>query len=144
MLKMEYGEIVKYNNKLGELVSDDNNGFLFHPVGYGSYYRKELSLVTQEELIEATLEEKIEYLKREFHWGKIVKVHAMNEGEFIIFEYIREQETEKSFHVYLNFKSTSTSYSSLDSALIGCLTNKYLECNTARYAHSFISKMLEM
>ena len=49
----------------------------------------------------------------------------------------------KGYHAYINFKDTNSTYETLDNALIGVIAEKHLEVNAARYATSFILKMLK-
>jgi len=145
MLEMKYGAIVKHNDQLGELVTEDGK-FYFHPVKYGNYYCSDLTEATEENIQETSHEEKIEYLKQEFPWGEIIKVHTI--GEYIIFEYIsgydfkNEGNTVIMFHAYMNYKNISRSYHSLDSCLIGTLAHKYDGANSQ--AATFFKRMVKM
>lgn len=138
---MKYGDIVKFNNNLGELVTDDKGNFLFHPMGFGNYSYCELGIVTESDITEPTFDEKIQYINGEFVWGIIVKIHCI--GDYQIIEYTDGKDKEDKFHVYINFQDTSSSYSTLDNALIGAITQNKLEANEARWASSFIQKMLK-
>jgi len=139
MLTMKYGEIVKYNNELGELVTDDGK-FYFHPVNYGSYYCSNLDEVTEKDIQETTTEEKIDYIEMEYTWGTVIKTHCIGEYQIIEEE---DEKGEKGYHAYINFKDTNSTYETLDNALIGVIAEKHLEVNAARYATSFILKMLK-
>ena len=138
---MKYGDIVKYKGNLGKLVTDDKNNFLFHPVKHGRYSYSELDIVTENDIEMASFDECISYIEQEFVWGRIIKTHCVSEYQII--EYSPERAGGISYHTYINFKDTNTSNDSLDGALITAITTNKLECNEARWASIFISKMLD-
>lgn len=51
------------------------------------------------------------------------QIHCI--GEYQIVEYIDKKNSKKHYHGYINYNDTNCSYSSLDSALIGCIGYKY-------------------
>ncbi len=67
-------------------------------------------------------EEKLDLIRREYHWGKVVEIHCV--GEYQIVEAIKD-DGKVHYHGYINYKDTNTSYSSLDSALVGCIGRKH-------------------
>lgn len=84
-----------------------------------------------------------------FPWGPIVDTHEV--GNFVIAEFHPEifkdnigtkkyDKTTTNFHVFINGKSTSRSYSSLDMALIGAICIKHEGLNTQ--APHYIAKMI--
>jgi len=145
MLELKYGAIVKHNDQLGELVTEDGK-FYFHPVKYGNYYCSDLTEATEENIQETSHDEKVEYLKQEFPWGEVTKVH--NIGEYVIFEYIsgydlrNEGKTVIAFHAYMDYQNISCSYETLDSCLIGTLAYKYDGANSQ--AAKFFRRMVKM
>lgn len=139
MLTMKYGEIVKYNGELGKLVTEDKK-FYFLPVNYGGYYCSNLEEVTENNIEETTIEEKIHFNEMEFSWGTVVKTHCI--GKYQIIEYKDDRDNSICYSIYINFKGIGCSYNTLDTALIGVIAHNSLEVNTAHYATSFILKML--
>ena len=83
---------------------------------------------------------KIKLITDEYSWGKVIKVHCI--GEYQIVESIKNNESKTHYHGYINYIDTNTSYSSLDSALIGCIGIKY-EGGNGRAAMYF-EKMVGM
>ena len=86
---------------------------------------------------------------KNFPWGTITFVHEID--EYIVIEYhpkkfkdgIGTNELDMAttrFHSYINGKSTSRSYPSLDQAIIGAICIKHEGLNTQ--APFYISKML--
>ncbi len=55
--------IVKYNGELGKILVDDENKFRFLPENQGGYYLNSLEIVTKENVLETTDEEKLNILK---------------------------------------------------------------------------------
>ena len=118
---MKYGDIVVYKNEIGKVVTDEGV-FKFKPCNSGCCYYSSLDTITEDDVREATHEEKIKLITNEYSLGKVIKVHCI--GEYQIVEAIgRDGETH--WHGYINYRDTNTSYSSLDSALIGCIGIKY-------------------
>lgn len=121
---MKYGDIVVYNDMIGKVVEDrETKTFRFLPCGHGSCYFSTLDIITEENIREATHEEKIELISKEYTWGDVVNVHCI--GEYQIVEAIGKRDEEVQWHGYINYRDTNTSYSSLDSALVGCIGIKY-------------------
>ena len=91
---MKSGDIVIYKDEVGTVVTDyDNRDILrFLPCNYGRYYSSELDVITENDVREATHEEKLDLIKREYHWGKVIKIHCV--GEYQIVEAIRDNETD--------------------------------------------------
>ena len=118
---MKYGDIVVYKNEIGKVVTSDGL-FKFKPCNSGSCYYSDLDTITEDDVREATHEEKIELITKEYTWGDAVNVHCI--GEYQIIEAIG-RNGEVHWHGYINYRDVNTSYSSLDSALIGCIGIKY-------------------
>lgn len=120
---MKTGDIVVYNGKIGKVVKAINGGLRFKPMGYGRYYISDLDTIFDNSVREATNEEKLRLIKEEFVWGHIINIHCI--GEYQIVEY-RDKDTHEIFWKgYVNYEDTHRAYSSLDSALIGCIGIKY-------------------
>ncbi len=135
---MEYGQIVKFNGGLGEVVTD-NGKFYFLPVNYGQYTCSRLEEITDATVEPATFEEKIRFIEYDFGWGTVVKTHTI--GEYQIIEYVNKEIHH--FSSYVNFKSCHTSNSSLEAALINAISINSIEVNEARYATTCILRILK-
>lgn len=123
---MKIGDIVVYNGKIGKVIKDVN-GFRFKPMGYGRYYISDLDTIFDNSVREATNEEKIRLIKEEFVWGYIINIHCI--GEYQIIEYESKTAPKHLWNTYINYADTNNSYTSLDSALIGCIGRKYEGAN---------------
>ena len=134
---MKYGDIVVYKNEIGKVVTSDGL-FKFKPCNSGSCYYSDLDTITEDDVREATHEEKIELITKEYTWGDAVNVHCI--GEYQIVEAIKNGETH--YHGYINYNDTNTSYSSLDSALVGCIGTKYEGGNGK--AAMYFCKMIDL
>ena len=119
---MKCGDIVVYNGIIGKVVTDEGI-FKFKPCNSGRCYYSSLDTITENDVREATHEEKIKLITDEYPWGKVIKVHCI--GEYQIVEFIENNESKTHYHGYMNYNDTNTSYNSLDSALIGCIGIKY-------------------
>lgn len=88
---MKYGDIVVYNNEIGKVVTAmrDKDVFRFLPCNRGTCSFSELDIITEENTREATHEEKIELITKEYTWGDVVKVHCI--GEYQIVEAIGKE-----------------------------------------------------
>lgn len=139
---MKYGDIVVYNNEIGKVVTamEDKDVFRFLPCNRGVCSFSGLDIITEENTREATHEEKIELISKEFTWGEVVKVHCI--GEYQIIEAIGRKDGETQWHGYINYRDTNTGYSSLDSALVGCIGIKYEGGNGK--AAMYFCKMVDM
>lgn len=139
---MKYGDIVVYNNEIGKVVTamGDKDVFRFLPCNRGTCSFSGLDVITEENTREATHEEKIELITKEYSWGNVVKIHCI--GEYQIVEAIGKTDGETQWHGYINYRDTNTSYSSLDSALVGCIGIKY-EGGNGRAAMYFC-RMIDM
>lgn len=120
---MKSGDIVIYNNQVGTVVTDFENKdtFRFLPCNYGIYSTSRLNVITEYSVREVTHEEKLDLIKREYHWGRVGKIHCV--GEYQIVEATKDNETH--WHGYINYQDTHTAYSSFDAALAGCIGYKY-------------------
>lgn len=119
---MKSGDIVIYRGEVGTVVTDyDNREVMrFLPCNYGTYSTSRLKAITEDDVREATHDEKLDLIEREYHWGEVIKIHCV--GEYQIVEAIKDQKMH--YHGYINYKDTNTSYYSLDSALVGCIGRK--------------------
>jgi len=135
---MEYGQIVNFNGVLGKVVTDEGK-FYFNPANGGHYSCSRLEEITDETAIPATFQEKIRYIREDFPWGNIIEIHHI--GEYQIIEHMDKGEVR--FCPYINFSSCNSSHSSIDTALIGAITKNSIEANEARYATTFILRMLQ-
>lgn len=139
---MKYGDIVVYDNEIGKVVTamGEKDTFRFLPCNRGTCSFSGLDIITEQNTREATHEEKIELIVKEYTWGKVVKVHCI--GEYQIVEAIGKRSGETQWHGYINYRDTNTSYSSLDYALVGCIGIKY-EGGNGRAAMYFC-RMVDM
>lgn len=140
--------IVKYNKtgQLGTLLEKqlpEGIEIHFYPAGYGQYWIEQLPLVTEGDLSETSLAEKIIYLKMMNTWGDVVNTHIINDGEYVILEVVHTGSINRHlYQVYLHFRSISQSYETLDSAIIGVLNYKYQGNNSQ--AGIMFERMLQM
>lgn len=134
--------IVKNDGTIGKIITgqyDYTDGKeLFYPVGHGRYCEKQLDLLEDIEYREGTEEDYLEYIKQDFPWGQVVKIH--NIGEYQIIEYINSGG-EFSFHTYINYESTSRSYETLEKAITGVIVYKYDGANSQ--VNYFLWKVIE-
>lgn len=115
--------VIASRNILGTVVSNSGVEYLL-PANYGRYSYDELERLDEIEYREATFEEKIEYIRRDFTWGRIIDIHTV--GDYQIIEYIpKRNKEERCFHPYIGFNDTNTSYETLDKALTGVIFEKY-------------------
>lgn len=140
---LKYGNFIRFNGTLGRVVTDEQNGLRFQPLGlkgFESYYSDRLEKITEKDNVQfCDLSERIQILEIDFNWGKVQKIHLI--GEYQIVEYISSggsnfEGGELLFHPYIDFKDTHRSYKSLDSALIGVIARKYDGVNS-QAAHFF-------
>lgn len=133
--------IIKYNGQLGSIVNDYNNKEVkrFLPCRYGSYHSKDLEIINFDKVEETSFEEQIKYIEKQYNWGQVIETHTI--GEYQIIEAVEKGSNSKRlFSAYLNFKSISCSYYSLDEALVGLLAYKYDGCNSR--ADGYFCKMI--
>jgi len=149
MKKSIVGAIVKHNNKLGKIIKGDEK-LLFIPAGVYVRSYDDFEVVTEDDvnvnMFEANHEERIEYMKQDFTWGEVIKVHTI--GEYLIFEYINDYDLKNegkkviAFHAYINYQNISRSYDSLDSCIIGTIAYKFDGANSQ--AAGYFEKMIGM
>ena len=96
--------------------------------------------ITEDDVTETSLVEKIVVLKMEFHWGTVTAVEVINKGEDIIFE--SKDGYGISFYTYLNFEDICKGSTTLDGAIINLLAHKYDGCNSQ--AGYMFERMLKM
>lgn len=138
---MKHGDIVKVKDVLGKIIISEyesKGSILFLPLGFGSYYESELEEIKESDILYASHEEKLEYLKTEYSFGEGVAWHCI--GQYQILECKKHDEI--TYHAYINYKDTCCSYTSLDSALIGVICLKYDGANTR--ATGYIYRMLDI
>jgi len=148
MLKFELAEIVKtkVTGDIGKLCYPEMTqgaDMRFLKAGTGRFSSERLPIVTKNDVLEATLAEKIIYLKLEFHGADIVETTVINDGEYIIFKALWVRKNKVSYHTFLNFKDACRGYELFDSALIGLVAQKYLGSNSGE-AGILIGRMLKM
>lgn len=128
---VKYGDIVVYGNSIGSIVFDsgvnkftENGVARFLPMKYGRYYASDLKVVTDNDVREATDDEKIIFIKSLVDWlGTIEKVHVIEDYQIV--EINGKRDRGKLFSVFLNFKHKNASYLSLESAMIGAIAAKF-------------------
>ena len=76
-------------------------------------------------------------VKREFSWGKVHKVHSVN--NYSIVEYT-DHHNELLYHGYDNGHDTCCGYYSLDEALLGLIARRHDGINSQ--AGMFMAKMI--
>lgn len=135
-------EIIKYKGKLGTIVDDYENKEIkrFYPVKYGRYYSCDLEIIDNSLVQETTHEEKLEYIRQDYVWGEVVKIHCISDYQII--ESIDKQDKNTMYSCYVNYNSISTSSDTLDNAIIICMAKKY-DGNNSQAAYYF-SKMIGM
>lgn len=135
---MKENDIVIYKGQIGKIVTSDMK-FKFKPCTIiGNCYYSDLDTVTDDDVKEATHEEKIEYLKAMFIWGDVINIHCIGEYQIIEAEYNGNIE----YHGYINYNDMHFSYKSLDEALIGIIGIKYDGRETT--APYYFAKMVGM
>ncbi len=118
---MKYGDIVVYGGEIGEIVTSDGL-YKFKPRHTGMCSYSTLDTITENDVREATHNEKLEFIESQFTRGYVVKIHCI--GEYQIVEWI-DKDNKTYWHVYINYISTNTAYYSLDEALVGAVGYKY-------------------
>lgn len=132
--------VVREDGVLGCVLTDSYNEKYFYPANYGRYTYDELEKLEEISFREANFEEKIEYIKKSFSWGKIIKVHVV--GEYQIIEYKEKGEDESIwFHPYINFVDKFEAYETLDEALTGVIIKKYEGPNSQ--LNSYLWRMMK-
>ena len=124
---MKSGDIVIYKDEVGTVVTDyDKRAVLrFLPCNYGTYSTSRLNVITENDVREATHEEKLDLIRLEYHWGRVLKIHCV--GNYQIVEAMKDDKSH--WHGYIDYKDTNIYYTSLDSALVGCIGRKYEGAN---------------
>lgn len=81
-----------------------------------------------------------------FTWGRVEKIHDI--GRYTIVEHMdypasnAPRESKRSFHVYVDGKSTSRGADTLEKALLIGVACGHLEINAAGYAAHFAGQIL--
>ena len=119
------------NGELGMIVEDfvDSKKKRFLPCGHGAYSTSNLEEVSVEndDIRPATSDEKMDFIKREYHnKDKIINTYEV--GDYQIVEYITPTGT-LVFHPYIDYSGIHRIYGSLDAALLGVMAYKYEGCN---------------
>ena len=99
----------------------------FRPVGLRHYTIDILELASESDLREATIEEKVIFIRSEFVWGNIISVHLIDDYQVIEFN---DRDDVKRYQPYVDFKDTHCSYESLEEAIVGAISYKYDGCNS--------------
>ena len=139
-MMVEYGQIIKYKNKLGRVVTALNSKqFKFKDcnikgmISYSTLPSIELKYVK-----EPTIDEIDKVLSEETSvWGRIIQVHRIGEYQFV--EYIGK-DNKTHYSIFINNDRTSNSSTTLDQAIITAISIKYDGVNTK--ADVYFSKML--
>ena len=134
--------IVKNDGTIGRVIigtrDEIKNKELFYPINYGTYYESSLELLSNIKYKEGTEKEYIEYVEKEFSWGKVIKTHIIENYQII--ENINKDNNEKNYHTYLNYIDTNKSYKSLEKAIVGGIVYNYDGMNSQ--ADKFFWKMI--
>lgn len=130
------------NGKLGMIVEDfaDSKKKRFLPCGHGAYSTSNLEEISVEndDIRPATSDEKMDFIKREYHHkDKIINTYEV--GDYQIVEYITPTG-KLVFHPYIDYSDIHRIYESLDAALLGAMAYKYEGCNY--HADKYICKLL--
>ena len=73
---MKYGDIVVYNNQIGTVVKSEND-FKFHPCNRGCCSFSLLDTITDNDVREATNDEKLELIEKNLHGAMCFKFIAL-------------------------------------------------------------------
>lgn len=149
MNKINYEDIVIFNNELGKVVCGyPNKEFKFWSLSKkklrSQYSSSKLPTIKAKDCKEPTEEQKDKYISEGCPWGEVKKIHKISNIQII--EYLskgfsnEESNNKIGFSIYLDYKSTSTGASNLDSAILSALAIKYGDSNSSYYA----SKVLGM
>lgn len=119
------------NGELGMIVEDfvDSKKKRFLPCGHGAYSTSKLEEISVEndDIRPATSDEKMDFIKREYHHkDKIINTYEV--GDYQIVEYITPTGT-LVFNPYIDYSDIHRIYESLDAALLGVMAYKYEGCN---------------
>lgn len=130
------------NGKLGMIVEDfaDSKKKRFLPCGHGAYSTSNLEEISVEndDIRPATSDEKMDFIKREYHHkDKIINTYEV--GDYQIVEYITPTG-KLVFHPYIDYDDIHRIYESLDAALLGAMAYKYEGCNY--HVDKYICKLL--
>ena len=71
----------------------------------------------------------IEYIRKNFTWGDIIKIHEISNIQIIECEF--GEKKERQFCIYVDFEDTHTYAETLDDAIIMALSFKYDKSETA-------------
>jgi hypothetical protein len=110
------------------------------------YINKNNYSYVEEKSGELTDRELYTYMMKEFQSRKDLQIIDVYEfGEYHIIKFMDTYENENTIHFtpIVNYNKTSHWFNTLDSAIIGALSFKYLEVNEARYSIDFINRMLK-
>lgn len=129
--------IIKYKGNLGTIVLDSNYNARFLPVNYNGDWNELEFIEIINRVAEATLDEKIEYIKISFKFGKILEIFVI--GDYAIVK-ARMKNNDIKYFPYLNFKYIGDYYDDLDLALIGAIAYKYEGVNSQ--AGEYFCKMI--
>ena len=76
-----------------------------------------------------------------FTWGNLIAIHTIGQYDIVEYDCIyRGENTGRRFHIYIDGKSQSRAYQSMDAALVGCIAVKADGLNTK--ADVYFMKMI--
>ena len=146
-MKLENGKIITCNGIIGTAIQytdeKDKGIFRFSSIENKPSWMKskeEFPIITKKDTIEdADDYQKELWLLSECEWlGQPITAHKI--GEYQIVEYKNRETNEHNFTTFINYKSLSHSYNTLDAAIAGCIAYKYEGCNHA--ADMYFMKMI--
>ncbi|GAB6458294.1 hypothetical protein bcgnr5390_10120 [Bacillus luti] len=79
--------------------------------------------LTGRNIEEPTKLEVSEFLKKGFGWGEVTNSFQLNDYQYMIFEYINDIN-KKMYHTYIDLKTTSKSYVSMEQAILGVIDHR--------------------
>lgn len=136
---MKSYDIIKHNGILYRVIFEDKKiGFI---TSINDVLDKTISIEQVGEISEATLEEKIGFIEKEYSVfeKKIIKTHII--GNYQIIEFSRKSSPQKTqFAIFIDFEDACISYTTLEQAIIGAIVYKFDGANSR--ATNYISRMI--
>lgn len=78
-----------------------------------------------------------------FTWGTVERIHDI--GRYSIAEYVTTRTgNERFFHIYIDGRSTSTSETTLERAILYAMAVRILGPNEGRYAANLAARMMTL
>lgn len=138
--------IIVRNGELGMIVKDhvDSKKKRFLPCGHGAYSMSNLEEISEEndDIRWATPDEKMDFIKREYH-NKDRIINTYEVGDYQIIEYtIYNPHGKLLYHPYIDYSDIHRIYNSLDAALLGIMAYKYEGCNY--HIDEYMCKLLDI